>query len=641
MLTFIQFLRETVEWTPIHSSSSLLSGAKVDQGYQFSQYDDFLTKNNITAGIDKPIGNVFWGGGSHRPFNSTEYLRSYVQRAPESEAVQKAWHAAGQRGTHTGSLKLPTGTLEFRAGSDSTGRFATHDLRWTPNEQPAPTPSPTTTPATTAKPTSAPQAQVAKPAVSPTTTPTTTSKPTATPQAQVAKPVTPPTSPVGNSTPVNTQPVSRQQVNIPKPEYNSSYRPLELEPIQSATPTAPVGKPPVAAPTSVSAPAPTTPVTAPAATPTAPATPTASTTAVADKQALDTFKRVQSGNTPSTGPKPTIAEPMSPTGTSTPSSFNWGNVVKGGVGGILGGAVASYGAEKALDAFGVQNQTVRDATTELAAGAGGGAGAALLTGAGLAGAGVAAASGAAVAGSMYGGWKAGRAIGNWLEGEPTTKEDQAARAETQDKGFMDLAKGAVGLDQAASVERAKQEAEKNYQKLGGGADQAAAAAADQKLRANNLEREKAGQLSKDSLERLKSDYRTMGAEKFKANYGNDQQVMDAANNWRSDLQNNAPKPATPAPTAASTQPSANLQDITNLANKAKEQAKQGLAQVQAGAQLQSNNFNTMMSQTNSVLDNANKTIANMKSKPTSATGATTAKAPGTITETILNILKNN
>lgn len=639
MLTFIQFLRETVEWTPIHSSSSLLSGAKVEQGYQFNRYDDFLTKNNIAAGVDRPIGNVPWGGGSHRPFSPTEYLKSYIQRAPETDVVEKAWNAAGQRGTHTGTLKLPTGTLEFRAGSDSTGRFATHDLRWNPNEQPAPTPSPTTTSATTTKPTAAPQTQVAKPAAaSPTTTPTTTSKPTATPQAQVAKPVTPPTSPVGNASTVNTQPVSRQQVNIPKPEYNSSYRPLELEPVQSATPTTPVAKPAVSTPTGVS-----TPAAAPATTPTAspaPATPTASTTAVADKQALDTFKRVQSGNTPSTGPKPTIAEPTTPTGTSTPSSFNWGNVVKGGIGGILGGAVASYGAEKALDAFGVQNQTVRDATTELAAGAGGGAGAALLTGAGLAGAGVAAASGAAVAGSMYGGWKAGRAIGNWLEGEPTTKEDQAARAETEGKGFMDLAKGAVGLDQAASVERAKQEAEKNYQKLGGGADQAAAAAAEQKLRANNLAREKAGQLSNDSLERLKSDYRTMGAEKFKANYGNDQQVMAAANKWTSDLQNSAPKQAAPAP-VASTQSSANLQDITNLANKSKEQAKQGLAQVKAGAQLQSNNFNTMMSQTSSVLDNANKTIANMKSKPASATGATTAKAPGTITETILNILKNN
>ena len=130
--------------------------------------------------------------------------------------------------------------------------------------------------------------------------------------------------------------------------------------------------------------------------------------------------------------------------------------------GLAGGVAADYATTAALDALGVENQTARDWTREIASGAGAGAAGAAALGTGvLAGAG----AGAATSAVMYGGWKAGRALGSALAGEPKDKIEKSARAETEEKGFLDLAAGALGLDQAADIENQQAKGEEAHQKM--------------------------------------------------------------------------------------------------------------------------------------------------------------------------------
>lgn len=123
----------------------------------------------------------------------------------------------------------------------------------------------------------------------------------------------------------------------------------------------------------------------------------------------------------------------------TPGSLSRG--LAGGVGGLVAGAVTSPLVRKGLEAVGVENETTKDiADSIISGGIGSGVGAAIAGGS-VAGA---AAAGAAVPAAAIAGWQAGRQIGNRI-GAGNASETGAYQ-QTKEKGWLDLAKGVVGMD---------------------------------------------------------------------------------------------------------------------------------------------------------------------------------------------------
>jgi len=113
----------------------------------------------------------------------------------------------------------------------------------------------------------------------------------------------------------------------------------------------------------------------------------------------------------------------------------------GGVGGLVAGAVTSPIVRKGLEAVGVENETVKDVADTVISGGVGSAVGAALAGGSVAGA---AAAGAGVPAAAIAGWQAGRQIGNRIGAGDASKT--AAYEQTKEKGWWDLAKGMVGMD---------------------------------------------------------------------------------------------------------------------------------------------------------------------------------------------------
>jgi hypothetical protein len=130
----------------------------------------------------------------------------------------------------------------------------------------------------------------------------------------------------------------------------------------------------------------------------------------------------------------------------TPGSLARG--LAGGVGGLVAGAVTSPIVRKGLEAVGVENEDVKDvADTIISGGVGSGVGA-LIAGGSVAGA---AAAGAAVPAAAIAGWQAGRQIGNRIGAGDASKT--GAYEQTKEKGWWDLAKGVVGMDDESIRQR--------------------------------------------------------------------------------------------------------------------------------------------------------------------------------------------
>jgi len=135
----------------------------------------------------------------------------------------------------------------------------------------------------------------------------------------------------------------------------------------------------------------------------------------------------------------------------TPGSL--AKVLAGGAGGLVAGAVTSPLVRKGLEAAGVENETTKDiADTIISGGVGSGVGA-LIAGGSVAGA---AAAGAGVPAAAIAGWQTGRQIGNRVGAGDASKT--GAYEQTKEKGWLDLAKGVVGMDDE-SVRQRELEAE--------------------------------------------------------------------------------------------------------------------------------------------------------------------------------------